>query len=887
MAVDVAGVAPKGTWMRTAAEQAKAAMAETDSWEITAVSGTRVPERRVKLAGCMARLPSVQALPGELSVSALLFSAPQDDAAPSRARRGAYLTTVMTLRHIDNGTVRLWDATTGQALRTLTPPDDEDTRMRFRHQATAFAPNGDHLLVMCAAHDGPALVRVWECATGALIFTDEVPGGYQDACVDVNHASVAGGHAFRKWELATGAVVADVYAPWWGHAEGDPTCIALSDDGACAAVGHSSGAVAVLDLPGCTLRAVAMRCPGTVAALQVRRGGAWVAAACGDAVYVWDDGVERVLGGHDGKVFAMAASGDGAGLVATAEGGHVVWNTAKGQEAGRVPKDTCVRKPLAPFSSDGRWAAVPHFTDVVLVDVHSQGRLVTVPVAGDRASGESHQWVSAVAFHPSNQGGYVLACADQRREVQILDLGDTLSDSPEKQTQPKELSPTNESPSTEPGAGGPGNEGPVGGSEPRWRLQGGVVSADGREALGWFCASDRSELRLYDVARGELRLVCDCSGTARPQALAVGDGRAFAVFCEGAEGGAVSVRVLDVLTGASVNATGDAGAGGGGDTSSTGVGDDGAGGTKRKARDFAAVACAALGMVLVQDLDGPDTGVYRWRFESGERPEQWSDGTLLGRVGDGALVAMQRGGRDKEGPKEGSEEKDGNAVSRVVEVVEVATGEVRGSIPASVALPHGYSPDGALAIFTVSESDDHVWVRGIGSPQAMGQGDGAGAVTDKTAIYVPAWFGSDFHFNAAGTHLAQIEGKMARGSTGHVTQLTLWDLSGARAAESAGTSTAGARQGKLTAREAVALTIPHAPMHVAFPGLGPESAADAAGAGLAMLFTSPSHFGAPVAVWVSDRALREVVAGSLELSAYTDAAVAATLGGGHVSVIAE
>jgi WD40 repeat protein len=99
-----------------------------------------------------------------------------------------------------SGSLVLWDAATGAVLRSLTGPD-------VRVAQVAFSPDG--ALLATAGKTDAAVVRLWQVATGQLLFTARQPGDMPAWCVAFSPdgktlaAGLEAGEV-RLWDVATG-----------------------------------------------------------------------------------------------------------------------------------------------------------------------------------------------------------------------------------------------------------------------------------------------------------------------------------------------------------------------------------------------------------------------------------------------------------------------------------------------------------------------------------------------------------------------------------------------------------------------------------------------------------------------------------------------------------
>jgi WD40 repeat protein/nucleoside phosphorylase len=262
-----------------------------------------------------------------------------------------------------DGTVRLWDAATGEAVAVLRGHGGAV-------HACAWSPDGAHL----ASGGDDGTVRVWDAATGEAVAVLQGHGDWVRACAwSPDGARLASGGddgTARVWDAATGEAVAVLQ----GHGGIVHAC-AWSLDGARLASSGDDGTVRVWDAATDEAVAVLQGHGGRVNACAWSPDGAHLASGGYDrTVRVWDAATGEavaVLQGHDGRVHACAWSPDGARLASGGDDGTVrVWDAATGEAVavlqghdGRV--NACAWSPdgtrLASGGEDGTvrvWDAV-------------------------------------------------------------------------------------------------------------------------------------------------------------------------------------------------------------------------------------------------------------------------------------------------------------------------------------------------------------------------------------------------------------------------------------------------------------------------------------------------------------------------------------------------
>jgi WD40 repeat protein len=242
-------------------------------------------------------------------------------------------------------TARLWNASTGAAVRTLAGHGQAVYRV-------AFSPDGS----LIATASGDKTARLWETHTGALVRT---LSGHGDPVRGIAFspdgsliATASDDKTARLWNTRDGSLARTLT----GHT-GLLYGVAFSPDGALVATGcfdetarlwHTgTGALAgVLSTPGSWVLAVAFSPDGSLLATVGNENSArlW---------HTGDGTVAHVLAGHTGTVREVAFSPDGA-LVATGSYDDTarLWHTGTGAAAGTL---TGHKKDIngVAFSPDG------------------------------------------------------------------------------------------------------------------------------------------------------------------------------------------------------------------------------------------------------------------------------------------------------------------------------------------------------------------------------------------------------------------------------------------------------------------------------------------------------------------------------------------------------
>ena len=284
-------------------------------------------------------------------------------------------------------TLRLWDVTTGQMLRTIEG-----------HQgavlSVAFSPDGARIV----SGSSDKTIVLWDATTGRLLRKLEGhAGSVNSVAFSPDGSRLLSGSkdkTLRLWDASTGQLLRS----FEGHTA-DVWSVAFSPDGARALSGSQDRSLRLWDVATGQALHVVEAHAASVLSVRFSPDGAQLLSGSGEPKpKLWDaesGALLRTFEGHSDAVQSIALSPDGSRLAVAADRGIGLWDRATGQLVRTLTGHTAVVNAVT-FSRDGRR---------LLSGSNDRSVKLWDPATGQlAASFEGHaDPVTAVAFSPNGE----------------------------------------------------------------------------------------------------------------------------------------------------------------------------------------------------------------------------------------------------------------------------------------------------------------------------------------------------------------------------------------------------------------------------------------------------------------------------------------------------
>jgi WD40 repeat protein len=278
-----------------------------------------------------------------------------------------------------DGTVQVWDATTGRELHVY------QGHSRFI-SGVAFSADGRRLAVTSRVN-AQGEIKVWDTTTGAIVFGRRETAALASPSFNPDGRLVAvacSNGVVQIYDVAAGRVARTLKKPIGGAG----SCVAFSPDGRWLASAGIDRTVSIWDATtGVIVRTLSGH-GSPVTCLAFSADGRQLCSGSEDrTVKTWDASNGQELRGFHGnrsRILQAALSPDGARL-ATRSGNQTVkiWDARTGRELFIVRADAIARG-MSDFRPDGRHLAVSYFDGTLRVwDVSTSqdARVVPLPIS--------------------------------------------------------------------------------------------------------------------------------------------------------------------------------------------------------------------------------------------------------------------------------------------------------------------------------------------------------------------------------------------------------------------------------------------------------------------------------------------------------------------------
>jgi WD40 repeat protein/energy-coupling factor transporter ATP-binding protein EcfA2 len=306
-----------------------------------------------------------------------------------------------------DGTAKVWDAETGEALMTLTGHGDAVN-------SVAFSPDGKRL----ATGSDDKTAKIWDAQTGKELMT---LSGHHDKVEEVAFspdgkrlATGSDDKLAKIWDAQTGKLLMTLS----GHTS-SVNSVAFSSDGKRVATGSDDSNVKIWDAQTgkdlMTLRGHGL----PVNSVAFSPDGKRLATGSDDKLAkIWDTQTGKVLStlsGHQAAVNSVAFSPDG-GRLATCSNDRTaqIWDLLETGKAATILRGHTSAVNSVAFSPDGRRLATASYDKTAKIWDALPGGTEAMTLRDD-------EWVTSVAFSPD---GKLLATGSDDNTAKIWDATD-------------------------------------------------------------------------------------------------------------------------------------------------------------------------------------------------------------------------------------------------------------------------------------------------------------------------------------------------------------------------------------------------------------------------------------------------------------------------------
>jgi WD40 repeat protein len=316
----------------------------------------------------------------------------------------------------DDKTIKLWDSASGQLLRTLTG-----------HSATVysvtFSPDGRTL----ASASNDKTIKLWDSASGQLLRTLT---GHSSSVWSIAFspdgktlASASADNTIKLWDSASGPLLRTLT----GHSS-SVWSVAFSPDGKTLASASADNTIILWDSASGQLLRTLTDHSATVYSVVFSPDGKTLASASSDnTIKLWDSAsgqLLRTLTDHSDSVISVVFSPDGKILASASDDNTIkLWDTVSGQLL-RTLTDHSIYMPNMAFSPDGKILASASDDNTIKLWDTVSGQLLRT-LTGHTAS------VNSVAFSPD---GKTLATASNDNTIKLWKADEAVLPQPDCST---------------------------------------------------------------------------------------------------------------------------------------------------------------------------------------------------------------------------------------------------------------------------------------------------------------------------------------------------------------------------------------------------------------------------------------------------------------------
>jgi WD40 repeat protein len=314
-----------------------------------------------------------------------------------------------------DGTLRIWDVTTGNMLGTPLGA----------HDGAVWSVASDPLSARVVSGGVDQNVIVWDLAQSSLLETDVMQQGMPviDLAISPQSDELVSGGGDLSGNLLENVVMlwnAGEAIQQWPRTTGAVTSVAISPDGQTIAASGASGTIALWDTEtGAQITEPLHGHTNVVWAMAFRPDGQWLATASDDqTIILWDvsDGwaIERTLEGHMDGILALAFSPDGKILASGGRDNTVrLWNLESDPvEAQVLSGHLDVVTDLAFNPAGNQLASASRDNTIIVWNVANA-------VALSRPLARHNDRVLSVAYSPDGQ---TLASGGQDNQIVLWDV---------------------------------------------------------------------------------------------------------------------------------------------------------------------------------------------------------------------------------------------------------------------------------------------------------------------------------------------------------------------------------------------------------------------------------------------------------------------------------